>query len=223
MSTANNTHFRLTKPPEIPRSEVPASLPSPPPFPLSQAARDPSNGSQLNDASSPSTRKRPLQDGPSPIRSPNRPSKPRLQSSFSEKPSASPESSSSAPHAGLSRRDLEFSPIPDRSEHVPVIDLRQLVSSQRPRVQSRHPLYGINPRTPETKDKGEGLGVTVVISPSQHNFLSPSLPSRPTALTSSPLRINPLSQINLTRDAGAFVPVATSIQSSPAKGLTSLK
>jgi hypothetical protein len=103
-------------------------------------------------------------------------------------------------------------------EHVPVIDLRQLMSSQRSRAQSRDPSHGINSITPRTKDKGKGRAMTVDISPSQVRFLSPPRTSRPLARVSSPLlRTPPHSQTNFTQDADAFAPVAASTQPPLAK------
>ncbi|KAH9978468.1 hypothetical protein BJV74DRAFT_137780 [Russula compacta] len=146
---STSAHLRLAKPPEIPRTEdlcTPASLNSPPPFPPSQAINgDLGSRSQL-DGSLPINRKRPLQDTPSPPSSPNRLSKRQLQSEKST-PAPKPTSSFGVLHAGARRSDLDLSSPLNPPGHVPVIDLRQLVSSQRSRAQSRHSAHGINALT----------------------------------------------------------------------------
>lgn len=192
-------------------------MPSPPPFPLSQSpviSKDPRSESQPNGSPSSPRLKRSLQDDPSPVHSQNRLSKQRPQSSRSEKPSPSLKSSSES-DVDFRRHDIDFSPMLDRPAQVPVINLRHLVSSQRSRVQSRHSSRGVNPMTPRTKDKKKVSEMTVDISPPR---LSPALESRSFALASPPHRIPSLSQMNFSRDAGAFAPAATSTQPSPGKG-----
>lgn len=184
-----------------------ASVPSPLPFPLSQ----PFDGNQGSESQpngpSLSRHKRPLQDASSPASSPNRLSKRRRQSLLFDKPTP-PKSSLNEPH-GLRRRDRD----------LPVIDLRQVRSSQRSRAKSDHPSHGINPMTPRTKDKGKGRAMTVDISPSQLRNLSPPGIPRSLRLSSPHLRTPPHSQTNFTQDADAFAPVAASTQPPLAKGL----
>ena len=200
LGTAHSAHFWLTKPPGIPRTEdlrLSHSLP----FPLSQSNLG--YGFQPNGPPSSSRRKRPLQDT-SPSGSPNRLSKRRLQLSSSEKHTVSPKSPFGERHVDVRRSVL---PALNPPVHVPVIDLRQLVSSQRSRAQSRNSLHGITPVTPRTKNKGKGRAITADISPSQQIFPSPLRASRSLAHVSSHSPVPPLSQTNFTR--GADVPVPT--------------
>ena len=212
---------RLTKPPGIPRNENPcfsASLPSPLPFPLSQAI-DENQGheSQPNDSSPLSRHKRPLPGRFSPEVSPNRLSKQWHQSPAFNKPTPS-ESSPSKPHDDVRRRDRNVSSTLSPPERVPVIDLRQL--TQRSRAKSRHPSHGINPMTPRTKDKGKGRVMTEDISPSQLSSLSPPWSSKSLARVPSPhLWTPPHSPTSFTQNPDAFALATVSIQPPPAKGL----
>ena len=220
--TIRSAHSQLTKPPEIPRNEnlcFPASLPSPLPFPLSQTI-DGNQGSNSHPNGSPSLsrKERLLPDASSPARSPSRLSEGQHQFSFSNKPESSrlPLNES---HDDVRRRDRHISSTPSPPEHVPVIDLRQLMSPQRPREKLRHLSHGILV-TPRTKDKGKSRAMTVDISPSQLKLLSPPRTSRSLARVSSPdLRTPPLSPTNFNQDADAFAPVAASTQPPLAKGL----
>jgi hypothetical protein len=199
---------RLTKPPGIPRNEnlcFSASLPSPLPFPLSQAI-DENQGheSQPNDSSSLSRHKRPLPDSFSPEVSPNLLSKRWHQSPAFNKP-----------HDDVRRRDRNVCSTLSPPEHVPVIDLRQL--TQRSRAKSRHPSHGISPGT---KDKGKGRVMTVDISPSQLSSLSPPWTSRSLARVPSPhFWTPPHSQTKFTQNADAFAHTTAPTQPPPAKGL----
>jgi hypothetical protein len=212
---------RLTKPPGIPRNEnlcFSDSLPSPLPFPLSQAI-DENQGheSQPNDSSSLSRHKRPLPDSFSPEVSPNRLSKRWHQSPAFNKHSP-PSESSSKPHGDVHRRDRNVSSTLSPPEHVPVIDLRQL--TQRSRAKLRDPSHGISPMTPRTKDKGKGRVMTVDISPSQLSSLSPPWTSRSLARVPSPqIWTPPHSQTNFTQNADAFAHATASTQPPPAKAL----
>ncbi len=208
--TAKTTHSRLTKPPEIPRNEdLFVSLPSPLPFPLSQAI-DENRGheSQPNGSSSLLRQKRPFSDSSSPEGSPNRLSKQWHQSQALNTPT--PRNLSL--NDDVRRHDRNVSSTLGRPEHVPVIDLRQLISSQRSRAKSRDPSHGINPMTPRTRDKGKGRVMTVDISPSQLSFLSPPPTSRSLACVSSP-------RTNFTQDPDAFIPAAASTQPPLANGV----
>jgi hypothetical protein len=213
---------RLTKPPGIPRNEnlcFSASLPSPLPFPLSQAI-DENKGyeSQPNDSSSLSRHRRPLPDGYSPEVSPNHFSKQWHQSPAFNKPTPPSESSLSKPHDDVCRHDHNVSSTLSPPEHVPVIDLRQL--TQRSRAKSRHSSHGINPMTPGTKDKGKGRVVTVDISPSHLSSLSPPWTSRSLARVPSPhFWTPPHSQTNFPQNADAFAHAIASTQPPPANGL----
>ncbi|KAI0255178.1 hypothetical protein BJV78DRAFT_750108 [Lactifluus subvellereus] len=224
LSTAKSAHPPLTKPPVIPLTEClfpTASLRSPPPFPHSQAInRDLGSEFQLSGNPSPSARKQPLRDIPSPASSSRPLSRRRLQSPSSER-SVSPPKSSFKPdselHGDARRRDLDVSPALNTPGYVPVIDLRQLASSQRSRVQSRHPSHGINSITPTIKDKGKGRAMIMDLSPLQRNF---SQASRSLARTSSPHPPTPpLSPPNFSRDEDPFVPAAASTGPPQAKGL----
>lgn len=213
---------QLTKPPGIPRNEnlcFSASLPSPLPFPLSQAI-DEKQGheSQPTDSSSLSRHKRPLPDRFSPEVSPNRLSKQWHQSPAFNKPTPPSESSLSKPHDDVRRRDRNIFSTLSPPEHIPVIDLRQL--TQRSRAKLRHPSHGINPMTPRTKDKGKGRVMTVDISPSQLSSLSPPWTSRSLARVPSPhFWTPPHSQTNFSQNADAFAHATASTQPPPAKDL----
>lgn len=212
--TTKSAHSRLIKPPEIPRNKdlcFSASLPSPLPFPLSQTI-DGNQGSksQPNGAPSLSRRERPLPDTSPPARSPSRLSERWNQSSSSNKLVPS-KLSLNEPYDDVHRRDRDISSTPSPPGHVPVIDLRQLMSPQRPRAKSRHLSHGIFV-TPRTKDKGKSRAMTVDISPSRT--------SRSLARGSSPhLRTPPHSPTNFTQDADAFAPVAASTQPPLVNGL----
>ena len=213
---------RLTKPPGIPRNEnlcFSTSLPSPLPFPLSQAI-DENQGheSQPNDSSSLSRYKRPLPDGYSPEVSQNHLSEQWHQSPALNKPTPPSESSLSKLHDDRCRRDHDVSSILSPPEHVPVIDLRQL--TQRSRAKSRHPSHGINPMTPRTRDKGKGRIMMVDISPSHLSSLSPPSISRSLARQPSPhFWTPPHSQTNFPQNADAFAQATASTQPPPGKGL----
>jgi hypothetical protein len=125
----------------------------------------------------------------------------RRQSQSSEKPTSTPKSSLVLDCDAL-KRDLDVSP-----GHVPVIDLRQLASSQRSRAQSRH---CINPITPR-KDKGKSRATMSEMSPLQRN-VSRSLASP------DPL-IPPLFLSHFSQDGNVFAPEATSTQPPLAKCL----
>jgi hypothetical protein len=222
--TTEIVQTRLTKPPEIPRNGnlcFSASLPSPLPFPLSQAIEEnQGHESQPDDSSSLSRHKQPLPGRFSQEVSPNRLSKQWRQSSVFNNPAPLPESSLSKPHDNVRRRDRNVFSTLSPPEHVPVIDLRRL--TQRSRAKSRHPSHGINPMTPRTKDKGKGRVMTVDISPSQLSSLSPPWTSRSLARVPSPhFWTPPHSQTNFTQNADAFAHATASTQ--PAKGLVPLE
>ena len=189
----------------------PASLPSPSPFPLSQAVEEnQGHESQPNDSSSLTIHKRPLLESFSPEVSPIRLPEQRHQSPASSKP-----------HDDVCRRDHNVFSTLSPPEHVPVIDLRQL--TQRSRTKSLHPSHGINPMTPRTMDKGKDRVVTVDISPSQPSSLSPPRTSRSLGrIPSSHLWTSPHSQTNFTRNADALTHATASTQPPPAKGLIPL-
>jgi hypothetical protein len=213
---------RLTKPPGIPRNEnmcFSAFLPSPLPFPLSQAIDKnqlQGHASQPNESPSLSRHNRLLPDRFSPEVSPNRISKQWHQSPAFNKPTPPLELPLSKPHDDVRKRDRNVSSTIDPPEHVPVIDLRQL--TQRSHAKSRHPSHGINPMTPRTKDKGKGRVMTVDISPSHLSSLSPPWTSRSLARVPSPhFWTPPHTQTNYTQTADAHA--TASEQSPPAKGL----
>jgi len=218
---AKTAQARLSKPPGIPRNEnlcFSASLPSPLPFPLSQAI-DEKQGheSQPNDSPSLSRCKRPLPDGFTLEVSPSRLPKQWHQSTALNEPTP-PGLSLGKPHDDIHRRARNVSSTLSPPEHLPVIDLRQL--TQRSRAKSRHPSHGINPMTPRTNDKGKGRQMTVDISPSQSSSLSPPWTSRSLTRVPSPhFWTPPHSQTNFTQYADAFAHATASTQPPPAKGL----
>ena len=214
------TQSRLTKPPVIPRNEnlcFSASLPSPSPFPLSQAIdENQEHESEPNDSPSLSRHKRPLPDIFSPEVSPNRLSEHLRQSPAFNKP-APPSESPSKPHDDVLRRDRTVSFTLSPLEHVPIIDLRQL--TQRSRARSRHSSHGTNLMTPRTREKGKGRVMTIDISPPQLSSLSPPWTSKPLARVPSPeLWTPPHSQTNLAQNTDAFAHANVSTQPPPAKG-----
>ncbi|KAI0261794.1 hypothetical protein BC834DRAFT_894864 [Gloeopeniophorella convolvens] len=204
-SVVQSAPTRLTKPPVIPQSReqlFPPSFPSPPPFPHSQSAA----GEQD-----------PVVQGTEPISLALRFQITSENSVIPPGPSFVPDTPKSQlpPLVNVRRHEPEDITVPSTPENIPIVDLRELASSQRSRDRPRLPLHRVIPVVSHTQDKGKGRARPIDLSPAELQASSPvsgtsssksSLPHRPT--TSLPLP-------DFTHDEHAFVPAAESTQKLP--------